>query len=87
VGLDAGQAEAAERAAQGSGVLLVEATLRRVRHPLLAGAKNEQADLDLLHLSDSVLETCRYLLEAYQNESWKAPGQGGRSGSAPPGYP
>jgi hypothetical protein len=36
--LDAGQAAAAERAAQGSGVLLVEATLRRVSHPLLRGA-------------------------------------------------
>jgi uncharacterized protein (TIGR00730 family) len=58
-----------------------------VRDRLLAGAKIEQADLDLLHLSDSVPETCRYLLEAYQNETWQAPGQGGGSGSSPAGYP
>jgi hypothetical protein len=38
VWLDAGQAGAAERAAQGSGLLVVEATLRRVSHPLLRGA-------------------------------------------------
>jgi hypothetical protein len=38
VWFDAGQAEAAERATQGSGLLVVEATLRRVRHPLLQGA-------------------------------------------------
>jgi hypothetical protein len=38
VWLDAGQAAAAGQAAQGSGVLLVEATLRRVSHPLLRGA-------------------------------------------------
>ena len=47
----------------------------------------EQADLDLWHLSDSVPDTCRYLLEAYQNETWKAPGQAGGSGSSPAGYP
>jgi hypothetical protein len=54
---------------------------------LLAGGKIDPSDLDLLRVSDSVPETCRLLLEAYQNESWKAPGQGGGSGSAPAGYP
>jgi predicted Rossmann-fold nucleotide-binding protein len=58
-----------------------------VRDRLLAGAKIEQADLDLLHLSDSVPAACRHLLEAYQNETWKAPGQGGGPGPAPAGYP
>jgi hypothetical protein len=37
VWFDPGQAAAAERATQGSGLLVVEATLRRVRHPLLRG--------------------------------------------------
>jgi hypothetical protein len=36
--LDAGQAGAAVRAAQGSSLLVVEATLRRVAHPLLREA-------------------------------------------------
>ncbi len=58
-----------------------------VRDRLLAQARIEQADLDLLHDSDSVPETCRYLLEAYQNETWKAPGQGAGSGPAPADYP
>jgi len=39
------------------------------------------ADLDLLRVSDSVPDTCRFLLEAYQNETWKTPGQG----EGPPG--
>ncbi len=43
-----------------------------VRDRLLAQAKIDPTDLDLLHVSDSVPETCRYLLEAYQNEGWKA---------------
>ena len=58
-----------------------------VRDRLLAGGKVDPSDLDLLHLSDSVPETCRYLLEAYQNETWKAPGQGEGGGAAPAGYP
>jgi uncharacterized protein (TIGR00730 family) len=44
-----------------------------VRARPLAEAKIEQADLDLLHLSDSVPETCRYLLDAYQSEGPQAP--------------
>jgi uncharacterized protein (TIGR00730 family) len=58
-----------------------------VRDRLLAGGKVDSSDLDLLRVSDSVPDTCRYLLEAYQNESWKAPGQAGGSGSAQAGYP
>jgi hypothetical protein len=38
VWFDAGPAEAAERATQGSGLLVVEARLRRIAHPLLRGA-------------------------------------------------
>jgi hypothetical protein len=53
----------------------------------LAGGKVDPSDLDLLRVSDSVPETCRLLLEAYQNETWKAPGQAGGSGSAPASYP
>jgi hypothetical protein len=58
-----------------------------VRDRLLADGKIAPGDLDLLRVSDSVPETCRYLLEAYQHETWKAPGQAGGSGSAPAGYP
>jgi uncharacterized protein (TIGR00730 family) len=47
-----------------------------VRDRLLAGAKIDPTDLDLLRVSDSVPETCRYLLEAYQNGSAPAPGSG-----------
>ena len=61
--------------------------LDRVRDRLLAGGKVDPSDLDLLRVSDSVPETCRYLLEAYQNETWKAPGQAGGSGESPAGYP
>jgi uncharacterized protein (TIGR00730 family) len=57
-----------------------------VRDRLLARGQIEQADLDLLHLSDSVPGTCRYLLEAYQDGSGRAPGRGSGSGSSSAGY-
>jgi hypothetical protein len=51
------------------------------------GQRVDPPGLDLLHLNDSGPETCHYLLEAYQNETWKAPGQGSGSGSSSAGYP
>jgi uncharacterized protein (TIGR00730 family) len=40
-----------------------------VRDRLLAEGKIDPADLDLLHVSDSVPDTCRFLLESYQGET------------------
>jgi hypothetical protein len=53
----------------------------------LAEGKIDPGDLALLRVSDSVPDTCRFLLEAYQTESWKTPGQAGAAGSEPAGYP
>jgi predicted Rossmann-fold nucleotide-binding protein len=58
-----------------------------VRGRLLAEGKIDAADLALLHVSDSVPDTCRFLLEAYQDETWKTPGQAGAAGSGAAGYP
>jgi hypothetical protein len=60
----------------------------RVRDRLLAEGKIDASDLGLVRVSDSVEDTCRYLLEAYQDESWRAlPGQAGAAGSGAAGYP
>jgi uncharacterized protein (TIGR00730 family) len=55
-----------------------------VRRRLLAEAKIDPSDLDLLRVSDSVAETCQYLLAAYQHE---VRAEGGASGSEPHAYP
>jgi uncharacterized protein (TIGR00730 family) len=44
-----------------------------VRTRLLAEGKIDPQDLDLLHVSDSVPDTCRFLLETYQGESGTGP--------------
>jgi uncharacterized protein (TIGR00730 family) len=58
-----------------------------MRDRLLAEGKVDPGDLGLLRVTDSVPDTCQYLLEAYQDETWKAPGQAGAAGSEPAGYP
>jgi uncharacterized protein (TIGR00730 family) len=58
-----------------------------VRGRVLAEGKIDPSDLDLLRVSDSVEDTCRHLLEAYQGESWRAPGQAGAAVSGAAGYP
>jgi uncharacterized protein (TIGR00730 family) len=57
-----------------------------VRGRLLAEGKIDAADLALLRVSDSVPHTCRFLLDAYQNETWKTPGQAGAAGTGVAGY-
>jgi hypothetical protein len=58
-----------------------------VRGRVLAEGKIDAADLALLRVSDSVPDTCRFLLEAYQHETWKAPGHAGAAEAEPAGYP
>jgi uncharacterized protein (TIGR00730 family) len=58
-----------------------------VRARLLADAKIDPADLDLLHLSDSVPGVCQYLLDSYQCDTPTAPRTGEGSVSDPHSYP
>jgi uncharacterized protein (TIGR00730 family) len=58
-----------------------------VRGRVLAEGKIDAADLALLRVSDSVADTCRFLLDAYLNETWKVPGEAGAAGSGAAGYP
>jgi uncharacterized protein (TIGR00730 family) len=55
-----------------------------VKSRLLAEGKVDASDLELLRLSDSVPDTCQYLLAAYQTEEWKASSS---AGSEPHQYP
>jgi uncharacterized protein (TIGR00730 family) len=59
--------------------------LEWLRTRLLAEGKIDPTDLGLLHLSDSVPDTCQYLLAAYQHETWQ--GGEGSSGAEPHTYP
>jgi uncharacterized protein (TIGR00730 family) len=45
-----------------------------VREQLLAGAKIEPQDVRLLTVTDSTEEACRLLVDCYQKECWKSPG-------------
>jgi uncharacterized protein (TIGR00730 family) len=44
-----------------------------MREQMLAGGKIDPVDLDLWLLTDSTDDACRYLLAAYENQSWTQP--------------
>jgi uncharacterized protein (TIGR00730 family) len=58
-----------------------------VRARLLGDAKIDPADLDLLHLSDSVPGVCQHLVTWYQSDSPGSASAGGGSTSDPHCYP